>query len=212
MAINKKNLVGIDISHHNPGSFFNMDCWDFTIHKISEGTSYTDSGWKNYVTAIKDAHGVLAGGYHYIRLSNVKRQAELIVKNIKPVAGKILLVIDFEDVELQNVNGVRVLRDLINELHKYMPNYIPIVYTNKYIFKKIIPQDIKKEYSWWIADYKSDTREDTIYDDTTILMKQWTNCGGMLDINIFYGTSAGWWAFAESTESAADEKAMAYTE
>lgn len=212
MAINKKNLVGIDISHHNPVSFFNMDCWDFTIHKISEGTSYTDSDWKNYVTAIKDAHGVLAGGYHYVRLSNVKRQAECIVRNIKPVTGKILLAIDFEDVELQNANGVRVLRDLIDELHEYMPNYIPIVYTNKSIFRNIIPADMKKKYSWWIADYASDTREDTIYNGTTILMKQWTSWRGMVDINIFYGTSAGWWAFAESTEIDADRKAMAYTE
>ncbi len=178
-------LLGQDISHHNGNVDVNVG--DFTIIKATEGQSYTDPKFKEYVKQLHNDQ--LVGCYHFIR-ADVKgndawREADNFVRRVME-AGlmyKSLLIVDYEaksvgheEYLLRFLQGVQIMTDVK-----------PIIYCSCSVARKL--KKCKAQgYEFWIAHYDIKHLKDT--EAKTNLMWQFTD--SPWDFDLFMDTESGW--------------------
>lgn len=197
MVIEKNYLIGMDASHHNTNFMKKqMRCWDFEIHKLSEGATYVDptvEEWWHSRTA-----DTLNGVYHYMTGADVQRQAEHAASLLAryDMVDRVMFIIDYEDSTVQptKIEGVNKLLDFVQAIRNYYPSYQPVIYCNKTCRNAIIKYCAT--YAWdawclWLADYEKNV--DSHSGAWTPVMRQWTNVP--FDMDIFFGTPESWKTF-----------------
>lgn len=168
-------ILGIDVSHHqgridwqkvaNSGKkFVIMKCqYEAQSHRKDETFDY------NYAESGK--YGLSRGVYLYVARASIadpKADAEALLKNL---AGKNLeygIWLDFEDRTLE-AKGKGFIRDLAYLYRDIFSKngYFVGIYCNKDWFTRLIHEDLKKDFDFWIARYP---RNDTgVYDPTSSL-------------------------------------------
>lgn len=197
MTIEKKNMIGMDASHHNSDFMKKqMGCWDFEIHKLSEGSTYVDPTVKDWWQS--RLANSLNGVYHYLNNANAQKQATHVTELLAKygMEGKVMLVIDYEDGSLSPTkhDGVDKLKSFIKSLKCYYPNYQPVIYCNKTARNAIMRycrSNTWQYWSLWLADYSTNTESHE--EAWTPMMRQWTS--RPFDMDIFFGSPDSWKAF-----------------
>lgn len=197
MQVKKRNMIGMDVSHHN--TYFHkkeLRCWDFEIHKLSEGTTYVDPTVKEWwKTRDEDT---LNGVYHYLNNSDTEGQVFNAINLLQELnmAGKVMFVIDYEDISLKPSlkEGVLKLIDFIKKFKLFYPSYQPVIYCNKTARSAITrwcANDIWRHWCLWLADYSDNgVSHEDIWEP---MMRQWTN--NPFDLDVFFGNPSSWRAF-----------------
>lgn len=168
-------ILGIDVSHHqgkidwqkvaNSGKkFVIMKCqYEAQSHRKDETFDY------NYAESGK--YGLSRGVYLYVAgasIADPKADAEALLKNL---AGRNLeygIWLDFEDRTLE-AKGKGFIRDLAYLYRDIFSKngYFVGIYCNKDWYTRLIHEDLKKDFDFWIARYP---RNDTgVYDPTSSL-------------------------------------------
>jgi lysozyme len=95
----------IDISHHNVVRDFKLAAAagvKGVIHKATQGRAYADPNYVHNRVMAEEA-GLLWGAYHFNTGDDVKTQAKWFITKARP-DDKTLLVLDYEDNRLSNMN------------------------------------------------------------------------------------------------------------
>ena len=195
MQINKEYMVGTDTSHHNPEFYRNMGCWDFEIHKLTEGTSFISSTVERWWNDRKHEKK-LSGVYHMLNEKNVQAQVDFALSKFTEMkmVGRAIFIVDYElpEIKPESSAGVFQLKQFVREVKNATNGkWQPFVYCNKSCRKAIMNiTDEWRHWCLWLADYQE---VETIYSDGwNPIMRQWTTCGDKLDINMFYGSEGSW--------------------
>lgn len=197
MQVKKRNMIGMDVSHHN--TYFHkkeLRCWDFEIHKLSEGTAYVDPTVKEWWKT-RDGD-TLNGVYHYLNNGDTEGQVFNAINLLQGLnmAGKVMFVIDYEDISLKPSlkEGVLKLIDFIERFKIFYPSYQPVIYCNKTARSSITrwcANDIWRHWCLWLADYSDNgVSHEDIWEP---MMRQWTN--NPFDLDVFFGSPSSWRAF-----------------
>lgn len=193
MEISKRYLNGVDLSHHNNNFYKTMDCWDFVIHKLSEGTDYVDPTVKSWWhTRPKES---LNGVYHYMTSGDIRKQAAHVSEHLEKLnmAEHVMLIVDYEDASLRPTTsfGVEYLKQFISAIRSMYWGWQPVVYCNKSTRDAIIKyaKDDYNKWCLWLADYRL-AAEDNKW---CPVMRQWTNVP--FDLDMFYGSPDSWREF-----------------
>lgn len=91
-------LTGIDVSSHQDGlDVAGVPC-DVVIVKATEGSGYTDPGWRARADAALSA-GRLLGLYHFTwnSANSVEEEARTFLDAVGPYVGRAVLILDWED-------------------------------------------------------------------------------------------------------------------
>ena len=86
---------GIDVSSHQAGIDFGVVPADFVIVKVTEGTWYVNSVWRDQVASAL-ANGKRLGLYHFADDDDVSAQVEHFLGQIGDYAGRVPLWLDWE--------------------------------------------------------------------------------------------------------------------
>ena len=86
---------GIDVSSHQAGIDFGVVPADFVIVKVTEGTWYVNSDWRDQVASAL-ANGKRLGLYHFADDDDVSAQVEHFLGQIGDYAGRVPLWLDWE--------------------------------------------------------------------------------------------------------------------
>lgn len=168
-------ILGIDVSHHqgkidwqkvaNSGKkFVIMKCqYEAQSHRKDETFDY------NYSESGK--YGLSRGVYLYVAgasIADPKNDAESLLKNLDGKNLEYGIWLDFEDRTLE-AKGKGFIRDLAYLYRDIFTKagYFVGIYCNKDWYTRLIHEDLKKDFDFWIARYP---RNDTgIYDPTSSL-------------------------------------------
>lgn len=177
-------LIGHDVSHHNSG--VDVNAGDFVILKATEGQSYTDPQFFEYVKELKEDK--LVGCYHFIR-ADVKgndawKEADNFVRRVieAGLMYKSLLIVDYEAKSLGHIEYLQRFLEGV----KIMTGIKPIIYCSCSARKKL-DSLAKQGYEFWIAHYDVKHLKDSY---GSSLMWQFTS--SPWDFDIFYGSKADW--------------------
>ena len=177
---------------------------DFVICKATEGTGFVDPTCDAHYQRAK-AQGKKLGVYHFARpdLCGAKDEARFFVDNIKGYIGEAILVLDWEQPGTQwNTAWAKEWLDEVKNLTGIKPLiYMSASIVNQYDWSAVASAD----YGLWIAGYP-DCRDSWDVPDfpystgawSIVAIWQYTNGGGRLDHDIFYGDRATWDAYATS--------------
>lgn len=197
MQVVKRNMIGMDMSHHNKHFHKKeLGCWDFEIHKLTEGSTYTDPTVKEWwETGNEDT---LKGVYHYLNITDTENQALHVAQQLKMqgMQGKVMFIIDYEDITLNPLqkDGVYLLIDFIKKFKGVYPAYQPVIYCNKTARNAIMrwcPNNTWRHWCLWLADYTCNSNSHN--DAWAPIMRQWTSTP--FDLNVFFGSPSSWKSF-----------------
>jgi len=193
--LDRQNLVGIDISHHQGKINWNLvssENFNFAFIKATEGVSFRDKRYYiNYRNAKKI--GLKTGSYHFFRANlSPKKQARHFIKTIRLQSGDLLPVIDIE-----SLDGVRrsVLIERVDIFLKEIEKEFgvkPIIYSSCNFYNLYLRSSFK-DYPIWIAKYG--LTEPILLDFNKYEFWQYSEKGkvkginGYTDMNLFYGGS-----------------------
>jgi len=190
---------GMDISHYQ-GDFKYKSNRDFIIIKATEGWSWTDPRFEEYLPEVQKVP--IRGAYHYFRTGmDPLAQADFFWRTVKD-HGFHFLAVDYEktnntldeDGELNLWAFWLKLASLSN---------IPVVlYTSPYIFRDNLCKHNKgwESVPLWMAHWNGLDQENgspTVFDASGWLLWQWTNAGlgsmfgvssDTVDLDVFNGT------------------------
>jgi len=148
----------IDLSHHNtiPSSLQparDAGVWG-VIHKLTEGSSYTDDKVDSRYYLAKQA-GLLWGVYHFIRPGNIEQQAEFFVDQagaLEVADDETLYVLDYEDTGVSLDDALTFMRRV-----EELTGREPALYSG-HVLKEALggkPNDAISDYRLWLAQYSS---------------------------------------------------------
>lgn len=209
-------LKGIDISSNN-GKFKPKEfTGDFVINKLTGGTEYV---WKKNKIKTCLKHGLLVGAYHYAHeynhIGTPKAEAEYFYKHFKKYVGKVIPILDYEVA----LNGKQINYEDIIYIEKFIKHFKKLsgvtcwLYCSKDVIKSNIITDwLKSNVGLWFAQYadnkitgyQNNPWTDNFKLDMNVIAQQYTSKGivpgiiGTTDLNIFYGTSKQWLAYAKA--------------
>ncbi len=130
---------GIDLSHHNVVNNWSEVKIDFVILKATEGATYQDPKFKQYLKEAK-SHNIKVGAYHFMTTSS---SAEAQFKNFKNVVHRtdidLIPVVDIE----RYTKGHRISKQkLCQEVRRFCDLCIdyygtaPIIYCSESFYRK----------------------------------------------------------------------------
>jgi len=148
----------IDLSHHNviPQSLeaaAAAGVWG-VIHKLTEGTSFTDDKVDSRYYLAKEA-GMLWGVYHFIRPGNIEQQAEFFVGQADALGvsdQSTLYVLDYEDTGVSLDDALTFMRKV-----EQLTGGMPALYSG-HVLKEALggkPNAEISQYRLWLAEYSS---------------------------------------------------------
>lgn len=204
-------LNGIDISHHQKGLNLSEIRYDFAIIKATEGVSFSDSCFHDFMMKAESL-GKLLGFYHFARPENnpAKAEAKFFYDKTVKWFGKAIPVLDWESSGKHNVAWAKEWLDTIFSMTGIKPLiYMSESVVNQYDWSKVANSD----YGLWVAKYR-DMQTDFNYDMSKAgkmpqvkwwkfyALWQWTSSGrldgygGNLDCDCFYGNRDQWMKYA----------------
>lgn len=229
-------MSGIDVSSHQTGIEVDKMDMDFVITKATEGTSYVNPDCDRVYQDAKRA-GYSLGVYHFASGGDALAEAKYFVDNIGGYIGDAILVLDFEGSAVNQ--GVGWAKDWLDAVYN-MTGIKPLIYmSNSVIHRYDWSSIVDAGYDLWNAGYYKGytpiygfVSDPPLYgglgefaNDTPLY--QYTSTGklsgwsGNLDLDIFYGNTADWIAYAGHKSSGdytptekpshAEDKATYYT-
>ena len=199
-------LSGIDISHHNYQlirSYCNSDRqWlyhkaadGFVILKASEGVTYDDPRFMEYIRMIGEANIMTGyasvGAYHYARPENntAIAEAQHFVSVVRPYIGHILLALDVEGRALEYPNIDKWCFEWLETVRK-MTGVKPLVYCQRSALKlfDMVPAG---DYGLWLASWQKQKPKQALCAPWPF-MAIWQNNGMNLDTDYFFGSKEQW--------------------
>lgn len=177
-------LIGGDISHHNYP--FEVEFGEFQIYKATEGRTYVDPKFAEYMSQRKNNEPMAF--YHYARPENKgntpRLEAENFVATVKKWIGQAIFVLDWEGNALQcDADYALEWLKIVEEL----TGVKPIIYTGSYATRKL-RKVAEAGYKLWIAHYNVKAPKIHYFSDW--LMWQFTS--KPFDVNLFKGTIEDW--------------------
>lgn len=210
MAVAPANaaLNGIDVASHQADT---VTCavqnYDFAIVKASQGTFYRNPKMTAQLECAKK-RGKKIGVYHYASGADATGEADYFIASIGGYRGQALLALDFEmgsNAVYYSDGAGAWIRDFVNRVHD-VTGVWPVIYVPESGVWKI-PADVRANCGIWPAAYanmyptgwQSDPWHSGRFDEA---MRQYSSEGvlggysGRLDLDIFYGDSNAWDAYA----------------
>lgn len=202
-------LNGFDISHYQTGlNFWGIANIDFLICKATEGTTFKDNKFNDYILeAVK--RNKLIGGYHVLTGTDSIMQAQYLHNMIQTYDGTIVPIVDIEPNYSGNAAGVE---SFVREYYRLTKVY-PWVYINLNMLKNynLVNDYVKKHCGIWLAGYPEDKVDSfytinnlpTSYQNTiknyTFVAWQFTSRfkGNKLDGDIAFLSSSQWLEYAQ---------------
>lgn len=198
-------LSGIDISHHNYSllrarglfSLYDKAVRGFVIMKATEGVTFTDPRFYEYLSQIGEANimtdYVQVGAYHYARPENntAKAEAKHFVDAVGRYAGHMVYALDVEGRALEFDNIDEWSYEWLTEVQK-MTGVKPMIYLQRSAlpkFKKCAAGD----FGLWLASW---TKVKPSKYGPWNLMAIWQNNGKDLDTDYFFGSPKQWLKYA----------------
>lgn len=215
MTENEETVMmnGIDISHWQKGLNLSKIRYDFAIIKATEGTSFVDPCFNDFMKKAESL-GKCLGFYHFARPEKYSaiNEAKFFYANTVKWFGKAIPVLDWESQGKANVAWAKDWLDAIYSMTGIKPMiYMSESVVNQYDWSNVALSD----YGLWVAKYK-DMQVDYNYDMSKAgkqpsvkwwkfyAMWQWTSSGrvdgynGNLDCDVFYGDRDAWMKYAGS--------------
>ena len=201
-------LNGIDVASHQTDT---VTCavqqYDFAIIKASQGTFYRNPKMAAQLTCAQN-RGKKIGVYHYASGTDATAEADYFVNSIGGWRGQALLALDFEmgdNPVYYSASAGDWIRSFVTRVHS-VTGVWPVVYIPESGVWKI-PSDVRATCGIWPSAYatmnptgwQSSPWHGGKFGET---MRQYTSEGvlagysGRLDLNIFYGDSTAWDAYA----------------
>ena len=183
-------LKGIDISHHNKHQFISnqldFNKQDFIIVKATEGKSFVDPMWDEYMGVI-DSLGKPYGLYHYARPENndAIAEAKYFINTIKKDGEKGILVLDWEG--KATTFDIQWAIDWMNYVEHYYGKK-PLIYCSSWYTKKLKPV-LANGNGLWVAHYTK-ANKPAIY--TYPFYTIWQYSSSPYDKDIFNGDLSQW--------------------
>lgn len=208
-------MNGIDISKWQKGLNLSKIKFDFAIIKATEGATYRDPSFSDFIKQAKDL-GKPFGFYHYARPENNTAHAEVMnfYNAVKDYIGQGIPVLDWESSAKRNVKWAKQFLDEFYSL----TGVKAVIYMSESVVNEYNWTDVANaDYGLWVARYR-DYRPDFNYDMSNAgkkpsvkwwkfyAMWQWTSSGrldgwsGNLDCDVFYGDVKAWNAYAGKTK------------
>lgn len=194
-------LKGIDVSHYQGKiqwkQLENQDI-DFAYIKATEGSSHIDSRFHENWKAAEETK-LLTGAYHFFSFdSPAQTQADLYIKTVGNLSGKLIPAIDVEYYGNKEKNPpskkdvVRELKVLLEILENHY-NTKPVIYTTYKVYHRYIKNEFT-EYPLWIRNVYYPPSFDIgkkwtfwQYRDTAVL-KGYKGKEPYIDLNVFWGS------------------------
>ena len=220
-------MRGIDISQWQKGlNLANIDC-DFVIVKASEGKTFKDPCFHDFITKAKSL-GKCIGFYHFARPENNSSHDEVVnfYDQIKDYIGQGIPFLDWESTAKANVPWAK---DWLDEFYS-ITGIKPMIYMSESVVNSYNWSEVANDgYALWVARYR-DYNPDYNYDMSnagkkpsvkwwkSYAMWQWTSSGRLngynanLDCDEFYGNESVWDKYAGKTEDDTLPKEYEYVE
>lgn len=197
-------LKGIDISRYQAGININILDIDFVIVKATEGVGYSDTNYKEYLTAAINSNKKI-GLYHYARpdLGNTPEdEATWFISKAKDYIKKAILVLDWE-VNISNTDWAYNFLKTVYEKTGVRPIiYMSASPANTYDWTRVV----NGNFGLWIASYGANTGAPGTPPTNKYwpfyILWQYTSKGYIngysknLDLDYFYGTKDTWDKYA----------------
>lgn len=198
-------LSGIDISHHNYTVLKSDGLWKlhdraalgFVIMKATEGVSFSDPRFPEYIRAIGEADimtdYVQVGAYHYARPENNTPEAEAkhFVDIVGRYAGHMVYALDVEGRALETPEIDAWSLKWLQEVER-LTGVRPLIYCQRSALK-IFPAIALCDYGLWLAAWKQLKPKNT---DPWPFMAIWQNNGMNIDTDYFFGSPDQWRKYA----------------
>ena len=198
-------LSGIDISHHNytvlkADGLYKLHekaVLGFVMMKASEGVSFTDPRFNEYIRAIGEADimndFVQAGAYHYARPENNAAAAEArhFVDIVGRYAGHMVYALDVEGRALEVPNIDEWSIEWLCEVQR-LTGVKPMIYLQRSALSKF-KETASGDFGLWLAAW---TRTKPARTDPWRFMAIWQNNGLNLDTDYFFGSPDQWRKYA----------------
>ena len=210
------SMNGIDISNHQQGLDVSKVPCDFVIMKATEGTTFVDKYCDKFYQQAKKL-GKKLGVYHFASgKSSGTAEADFFLKNIAGYVGEAILVLDWEGSAVNK--GVGYAKEFLDRVYA-KTGVRPLLYSynnciNAYDWSSVA----KADYGLWNAGYYAGYQTMGYNPNAPIkgglgafgscAMYQYTSSGrlsgwaGNLDLDVFYGDSAAWDAYAKGSANA----------
>lgn len=180
------------------------DLGQFQIHKLTEGSTFTDKKVKVWFDSRNKLNN-LNGVYHFLRASSgEKEQITHFYSQYMSMgmAGKAIPILDYEsDFAAKDSNGSML--KLAIESMSDLCSWQPIVYCNKSEATKLSGGTngnfFKEKVCLWLADYKTYGDDPVTINGWTCMMRQFGS-SPICDLNIFFGSVDSWKAFQKLTK------------
>lgn len=204
-------LSGIDISHHNwsviqaedrreRGWLYNKAADGFVILKATEGVTFDDPRYNDYIRMIGEANIMhdyaCVGAYHYARPENNTAYAEAkhFYDRIKPYAGKLLLALDVEGRALEAPNIGKWCFEWLRAVEELTEGVKPVVYVQRSALKlfDMVPAG---NYGLWLASWQKVAPKHANAAPWPF-MALWQNNGFGIDTDYFFGNAKQWSKYA----------------
>lgn len=170
-----KEVFGIDVSHHNGSIDWQQvaaDCKEFCILKCQyEAQSHRKDETFEYNYAEAGKYGLSRGVYIYIASASMQDPVRDAQSLLSHLAGRKLeygIWLDLEDKTVE-AKGKAYIRNLAYIYADIFMNagYFVGIYCNKDWYTRLIHEDLKEDFDFWIARYP---RNDTgVYNKTSSL-------------------------------------------
>lgn len=154
-------LNGYDVSHYQSGlNFWSIATPDFIIAKATEGRSFRDGKFREYIETAEDKD-LLIGGYHVLTTDDVDAQVELFSTVISDWDGWILPCVDIEPNYSLTAN---IVENFVKKFYSKTKVY-PWIYINLSMLQndKLISDYVKKHCAIWLAGYPDNNNVSNFY-------------------------------------------------
>ena len=196
-------LNGLDVSGWQPASIGNMVDYDFIITKATEGTGFVNSSCEPVVQSAK-RRDKCWGTYHFARMGNSLVQADYYLKHTEGYIGSGIMALDYEGAALHQGYGwaFQFCQRVIE-----ITGIPPLVYASLSQVKSLGLARLSLELNCglWVAAYPNSRFQGYSQPPSPlagVALYQYASTGrlpgyaGNLDLNVFYGDSAAWQAYA----------------
>lgn len=169
-------LSGVDFSHWQPSEMdVHISDYDFLIHKLTEGKSYTDPLANSRIKKFAEKKPMLV--YHFLRdTAAVEREAEHFIFALKETGYMHTLGVAL-DYEVAHVNAAIAAKWL--QIVASATGKRPVLYCGDLEEKAVYQMVRAYDYGLWIARYRKEAPDHAC--------DFWQHTSKPFDKNIFYG-------------------------
>jgi len=150
-----KKIHGIDVSHDQGNINWSQvmtDDIDFVYLKATDGITYTDPLFHEYMSVLRDQE-LLYGAYHFFETEDdPEKQAQNFLQQISDYPLRLAPMVDVEVTKEQKPEEIKArLQVFLNKVHS-ATGCSPIIYSYNSFWQSNIGSEFN-QYMFWLADY-----------------------------------------------------------